>query len=39
VAATVAANGRRCGYNSAMAMHIALPNELFDGLGLPRLAA
>jgi RNA-directed DNA polymerase len=35
----VAANGRRWWKNSAMAIHIALPNSYFDGLGLPRLAA
>jgi hypothetical protein len=35
----VAANARRWWRNSAMAIHIALPNSLFDGLGVPRLAA
>jgi group II intron reverse transcriptase/maturase len=35
----VAANGRRWWKNSAMAINIALPNELFDQLGMPRLAA
>jgi len=35
----VARNGRRWWHNSAMAIHIALPNSYFDGLGLPRLAA
>ena len=39
-AAQVAVDGRRCGWrNSAMAIHIALPNSLFDQLGsrhLPR---
>ena len=35
----VAANGRRWWRNSAMAINIALPNEHFDRLGLPRLAA
>jgi group II intron reverse transcriptase/maturase len=35
----VAANGRRWWRNSAMALHIALPNALFDGLGVPRLAS
>ena len=35
----VAANGRRWWRNSAMAIHIALPNKLFADLGLPRLAA
>jgi len=38
-AASVAANGRRWWHNSAMAIHIALPNKLFDEMGLPRLAA
>lgn len=33
----VAANGRRWWRNSAMALHIALPNRLFDELGIPRL--
>jgi RNA-directed DNA polymerase len=36
-AAQVAANGRRWWRNSAMAIHIALPNTLFDKLGVPRL--
>ena len=35
----VAANGRRWWRNSAMAINIALPNKLFDQLGMPRLAA
>ena len=34
----VAANGRRWWRNSAIAIHVALPNKLFDDLGLPRLA-
>ncbi|AKU90708.1 Retron-type RNA-directed DNA polymerase [Vulgatibacter incomptus] len=38
-AARVAANGRRWWRNSAMAIHIALPNSHFDELGVPRLAA
>jgi RNA-directed DNA polymerase len=38
-AAKVASNGRRWWKNSAMAIHIALPNKLFDQLGLVRLAA
>jgi RNA-directed DNA polymerase len=38
-AAQVAANGRRWWRNSAMAIHIALPNAQFDKLGVPRLAA
>lgn len=37
-AARVAANGRRWWHNSAMAIHMALPNALFDKLGVPRLA-
>jgi group II intron reverse transcriptase/maturase len=38
-AARVAANSRRWWKNSAMAIHPALPNRLFDELGLPRLGA
>ncbi len=38
-AARVAANARRWWRNSAMVLHIALPNQLFDDLGVPRLAA
>jgi group II intron reverse transcriptase/maturase len=34
----VAAKSRRWWHNSAMALHIALPNRLFDELGVPRLA-
>ena len=34
----VAANGRRWWHNSAMDLHIALPNRVFDKLGVPRLA-
>ncbi len=34
-----AANGRRWWKSSAMSIHIALPNKLFDQLGVPRLAA
>lgn len=37
-AAQVASNARRWWHNSAMAIHIALPNALFDKLGVPRLA-
>jgi hypothetical protein len=37
LAAQVAAHTRRWWKNSAMALHIALPNRLFDQLGLPRL--
>jgi group II intron reverse transcriptase/maturase len=33
----VAANGRRWWNNSAMGLHLALPNRLFDDLGVPRL--
>jgi RNA-directed DNA polymerase len=35
----VAGNKRRWWHNSAMALHIALPNSLFDKLGVPRLAS
>ena len=38
-AAKVAAYGRCWWKNSAMAIHIALPNSLFVELGVPRLAA
>lgn len=38
-AAKVASNTRRWWHNSAMAIHIALPNELFDQMGVPRLAS
>jgi RNA-directed DNA polymerase len=38
-AAKVAANGRRWWRNSAMLIHVALPNSYFDQLGIPRLAA
>lgn len=38
-AAQVAANARSWWRNSALAIHIALPNKLFDELGVPRLAA
>jgi len=34
----VAANSRRWWHNSAMALNMALPNRLFDKLGVPRLA-
>jgi group II intron reverse transcriptase/maturase len=37
-AAQVAVNARCWWRNSAMGIHIALPNSLFDGLGVPRLA-
>lgn len=33
----VARNGRRWWHNSGMAIHIALPNQLFAGMGLPQL--
>lgn len=39
LAAKVAVHTRRWWNNSAMALHIALPNRLFDRLGLPRLGA
>ena len=32
-------SGRSRWRNSAMAIHIALPNSFFDELGVPRLAA
>jgi len=38
-ASRVAGNGRRWWHNSALGLHIALPNRLFDELGVPRLAA
>ena len=34
----VAANGRRWWRNSSMTINVALPNKLFEGMGLPRLA-
>ncbi len=37
-AARVAGNTRSWWRNSAMALHIAFPKKLFDGMGLPRLA-
>jgi group II intron reverse transcriptase/maturase len=37
-AASVAAHARRWWWNAAQAINVALPNALFDGLGLPRLA-
>lgn len=33
----VAANSRRWWHNSAMAIHIAMPNTFFDKLGVPKL--
>jgi group II intron reverse transcriptase/maturase len=38
LAVRVARNSRRWWHNSASAIHIALPNSLFDQLGVPRLA-
>jgi hypothetical protein len=38
-ATKVAFNGRRWWKTSALAIHVALPNKLFDELGVPRLAA
>jgi RNA-directed DNA polymerase len=38
-AGRVAGNGRRWWHNSALDLHLALPNRLFDELGVPRLAA
>jgi group II intron reverse transcriptase/maturase len=37
-ASKVAGNARRWWHNSAMALHIALPNDLFKRLGVPKLA-
>jgi group II intron reverse transcriptase/maturase len=37
-AASVAGNTRRWWHNSALAIHVALPNAFFDQLGVPRLA-
>jgi group II intron reverse transcriptase/maturase len=39
LAARIARNTRRWWKNAAMALHIALPNRLFDQMGLPRLGA
>jgi len=39
IAAQVAANGRRWWRNSAKLIHVALPNTVFDKLGVPQLAA
>ena len=36
-AAKVAGNTRRWWRNSGMTIHIALPNKLFEGMGLPKL--
>ena len=38
VARRVAANSRRWWHNSAMALNMALPNDLFKQLGVPKLA-
>jgi RNA-directed DNA polymerase len=38
-AAMVAANARRWWHSSGTLAHFALPNKLFDALGLPRLAS
>src|SRR5438105_6954428 len=38
-AAQVAANSRRWWHNSAMALNMALPNDLFKQLGVPRLTS
>jgi RNA-directed DNA polymerase len=35
----VAANSRRWWHNSAMALNMALPNDLFKRLGVPKLAS
>jgi RNA-directed DNA polymerase len=34
----VAGNSRRWWHNSAMALNMALPNDLFKRLGVPKLA-
>ena len=39
LATRIAGNTRRWWKNAAMTLHIALPNRLFDQLGLPRLGA
>jgi len=39
LAARIAANTRRWWKNAAMGLHVALPNRLFDQMGLPRLGA
>ncbi len=39
LAAKVAANARRWWKNSAIGIHVALPNSYFDELGVPRLVA
>lgn len=38
LAARIAANTRRWWHNSAMGLHIVMPNSHFDRLGVPRLA-
>lgn len=38
LAARVASNARRWWWNSALGLHVALPNSHFDRLGVPRLA-
>ena len=38
VARRIAANSRRWWHNSAMALNMALPNDLFTKLGVPKLA-
>ena len=39
LAARISGNTRRWWKNAAMGLHIALPNRLFDQMGLPRLGA
>lgn len=39
LAAKIARNTRRWWRNSAIGVHIVLPNSVFDGLGVPRLAS
>ena len=38
LAARIAGNARRWWWNSALGLHVALPNSHFDRLGVPRLA-
>jgi hypothetical protein len=37
LAARIAANTRRWWHNSAIGLHLALPNRYFDQIGVPRL--
>jgi len=38
-AARVAANGRRWWHNTGMLIHVALPNRMFNALGVPQLGS